>query len=417
MNSTFDIYKTETDKLTMDLQAKVQNLEADRLGLVEKLAQVSRTLTETQEKMDAQVEAFNASNNIYETQIRSLKANEERALKSVAGIKSDLDRQCKSIQEVQENYEREVMAHSTSLNTLNELKQKNMRLIAEKDKLAVEKGSIETELNNSKESFEVIKSKLENQIKELEKRLADLNTQNQLLHATFEQLSASKHLVPDEDGEPGVESKTITDLREVIQFLRREKEIADTKLQLATQEAQRNLIQIQQLQKSLEESRICVEEERKRNLDISGTERQHRELLEKIEQANLLRESNITLRSHLESAHNQVSQLETKLKSTESSIEPLKSKKNINLAKVNDLESELAVRAAECQTLMEDNTRWKGRAQQILEKYERIDPVEHERLRNDVSRLSAEAKEYSERLRKAQGEFEQKIAEKEILVS
>jgi nucleoprotein TPR len=84
---------------------------------------------------------------------------------------------------------------------------------------------------------------------------------------------------------------------------------------------------------------------------------------------------------------------------------------------VNDLESELAVRAAECQTLMEDNTRWKGRAQQILEKYERIDPVEHEKLRNDVSRLSAEAKEYSERLRKAQGEFEQKIAEKEILVS
>jgi nucleoprotein TPR len=329
MNSTFDIYKTETDKLTMDLQAKVQNLEADRLGLVEKLAQVSRTLTETQEKMDAQVEAFNASNNIYETQIRSLKANEERALKSVAGIKSDLDRQCKSIQEVQENYEREVMAHSTSLNTLNELKQKNMRLIAEKDTLAVEKGSIETELNNSKESFEVIKSKLENQIKELEKRLADLNTQNQLLHATFEQLSASKHLVPDEDGEPGVESKTITDLREVIQFLRREKEIADTKLQLATQEAQRNLIQIQQLQKSLEESRICVEEERKRNLDLSGTERQHRELLEKIEQANLLRESNITLRSHLESAHNQVSQLETKLKSTESSIEPLKSKKTL----------------------------------------------------------------------------------------
>jgi hypothetical protein len=41
----------------------------------------------------------------------------------------------------------------------------------------------------------------------------------------------------------------------------------------------------------------------------------------------------------------------------------------------------------EVNALKEDNTRWRGRAQQILAKYERIDPAEHELLKNQVLTL------------------------------
>jgi nucleoprotein TPR len=69
-------------------------------------------------------------------------------------------------------------------------------------------------------------------------------------------------------------------------------------------------------------------------------------------------------------------------------------------------------RKAEGKALMEDNTRWKGREQQILEKYERIDPVEHENLKKSVAALTADKAEMEERLTSIQATIDLKVAEK-----
>jgi nucleoprotein TPR len=45
---------------------------------------------------------------------------------------------------------------------------------------------------------------------------------------------------------------------------------------------------------------LIVEQERERAVDASGSEAQHAELIEKINQLNILRESNATLRSDCE---------------------------------------------------------------------------------------------------------------------
>jgi nucleoprotein TPR len=76
------------------------------------------------------------------------------------------------------------------------------------------------------------------------------------------------------------------------------------------------------------------------------------------------------------------------------------------------LESEVEARKAEGKALLEDNTRWKGRAQQILEKYERIDPVEHDNLKASVSNLSAEKAALEAKLASSQSTMDAKIKEK-----
>jgi nucleoprotein TPR len=86
------------------------------------------------------------------------------------------------------------------------------------------------------------------------------------------------------------------------------------------------------------------------------------------------------------------------------------------LERVLQLETEVEARKAEGKTLLEDNMRWKGRAQQILEKYERIDPVEHENLKKNVESLTAQKQEFEARLANVKSEFDQQINEKSIQV-
>ncbi|KAJ3334986.1 hypothetical protein HDU91_002417, partial [Kappamyces sp. JEL0680] len=250
-------------------------------------------------------------------------------------------------------------------------------------------------------------------IQSLESRVEDLKVQNGLLHSQFEQLSLSKlqfagepEDIPAEGAEGQVSAKTVTDLGEVIKFLRREKEIVDTKLQISLQENERARLQLEHLQKSLDESREVLDEERKKTQDYLGSERKHKELLEKIEQTHLLRESNITLRSQLETSQKKIGELDQKLKATEIQIEPLKQQ-------VSQLESEVEARKAEGRALLEDNARWKGRAQQILEKYERIDPVEHESLKASVVALTAETEDLKTQMAAARASVEASIAGKE----
>jgi nucleoprotein TPR len=64
------------------------------------------------------------------------------------------------------------------------------------------------------------------------------------------------------DGDDGnqTNSKSVADLSEVIKYLRREKQIVDTKLQIALQESSRCNVQLEQIQKSLDESRTLLDE-------------------------------------------------------------------------------------------------------------------------------------------------------------
>jgi nucleoprotein TPR len=54
-----------------------------------------------------------------------------------------------------------------------------------------------------------------------------------------------------------------------------------------------------------------------------------------------------------------------------------------------DLQAHVDASKIEITALKDDNQRWRGRAQQILAKYERIDPAEHELLKNQVLTLGA----------------------------
>ena len=139
----------------------------------------------------------------------------------------------------------------------------------------------------------------------------DLAAQNSLLHQHLESVSSqaarireaadsSATPLADDEGSDDNDTK-MSELRGVLSYLRKEKEIVDLQLELSKQENARLRTHVDHLDKALEETRKTLSEERERAVQEATSEAQHAELLEKINQLTILREGNATTRHHLTS--------------------------------------------------------------------------------------------------------------------
>lgn len=89
------------------------------------------------------------------------------------------------------------------------------------------------------------------------------------------------------------------------------------------QEAKRLKQQLDHTSRALDEARALLTEERQREQASIQSAAQHAELLRKINQLNILRESNSTLRDENEKNAKRVQELEQRLKETEAKVGPL----------------------------------------------------------------------------------------------
>ena len=92
-----------------------------------------------------------------------------------------------------------------------------------------------------------------------------------------------------------------------------------------------------------------------------ASEAQHKELVEKINQLNILRESNATLRAESEAQSKRARELEMKLQVLSAELEPAKEQNRLARA-------ELEARDAHIKRLEEESRRWQERNTQLLTK-------------------------------------------------
>jgi nucleoprotein TPR len=96
-------------------------------------------------------------------------------------------------------------------------------------------------------------------------------------------------------------------------------------------------------------------------VETATSEAQHAEMIERINQLNILRESNATLRSDCERHAKRARDLETKLQQLSSELDPVKEQARIAGA-------ELEARGNQVKRLEEENRRWQERNSQLLSK-------------------------------------------------
>lgn len=110
---------------------------------------------------------------------------------------------------------------------------------------------------------------------------------------------------------------------------------------------------------------IHSSQERERTLRVATSDAQHAEMLERINQLNILRESNATLRADCENYAKRARELDIRVKALSVELDPVKEEARVARA-------ELQARDAQIVLLESESKRWQERNAQLLSKVSTI---------------------------------------------
>ncbi|KAK9463788.1 uncharacterized protein V1516DRAFT_661912 [Lipomyces oligophaga] len=425
MNDSHDLYKATMEKEAQARVTQIDELKSEVTKLTESLTTTVEELTKTQDKNIEDSRKFEETKQNLEETIKNLHSSEETLAQNILVLRGDIREQSKLTKEAQALYEDELVKHSTTTQELQKMRSdynSNVQLIESfREDAAQARNALEANVA----SWEEQKLEYEKEVKEMQTRCNDLVEQNTLLHNQFQSLndqmarvrlaeaevgsiggtprrtrrislvsiprpsgasgeSSAEQITEEEAGDQTiVVDDASEEMREIIKFLRHEKELVDAQLELRLHEVTRLQRRLDLTSKELDDTRVQLAQEREMNSSSKEQAAQHEELIRKINDINILRESNSTLREEAKRSSDNVLRLEETV-----------AKLNAEIAKIQDqlvsAAADVEAKEARVKMVEEDNERWKARTQQVLQKYERIDPVELQNLTNEVTNLKSQ---------------------------
>jgi nucleoprotein TPR len=255
------------------------------------------------------------------------------------------------------------------------------------------------------------KEKITNRMKEMEESLELTRNQNDLLlsqltslgdqveKTQFDRIEAS---TGDVVSSVEVETlrKEVSDLREVVKFMRSEREMNEAKIDAARRTAEREKAVSAVTIRSLDEARAeikLLQEQISSATAAPAVCDEEGSLKKDEEQLALLQESNRLLRSEGKKLQESLESALVQLDEQRQLVAPLKQKHN-------ELSVEKVALVAEKCSLQRELESWKQRVQSLVSKFNQIDPEEHNRVLKQAETLGREINDL-----KAQKE----VAEKE----
>ncbi|KAK6509185.1 hypothetical protein TWF481_003946 [Arthrobotrys musiformis] len=397
INASHETYVQDTEQQLQEKTTKIQDLEQRVQEITGELQASNEELSNLRQEQAESVRIKDDQLKIQESEIASLKEEVKSQMITSKRHQDDLKRQAQIAQEAQQSYEQELMKHAQAADALQKIRSEYTSLKMQVHGFKTEAETAKSMLESSTTSWETQKETYEKELKDVRARCDDLIKQNKLVHDQFEVVSQQiADLQKDREraiGEMTVATsdQSLEELREVITYLRREKEIVDVQLELQTQEAKRLKVQLDHARKQLDEVRVTLSEERAKETEAMRLAAQNEEIKQKMGELTVIRESNVTLRAERDKFAGMVEQLRKDAAELKAKIEPLEEK-------VTLLEGDVEVKDGQMKLLQEDNERWKARTNQILQKYDRIDPAELEGLKDQLKSVQEELEETKTKL-------------------
>uniref|UniRef100_A0A0L0NYX6 NUA/TPR/MLP1-2-like domain-containing protein n=1 Tax=Candidozyma auris TaxID=498019 RepID=A0A0L0NYX6_CANAR len=342
---SFDSYKASADE-------KIETAEREKQSLSDEIASQKKEIDSLQKQLhDNQNEFLNAEQELKSKLHEfSLKASSYDDLKNEYQEKfSSLTDDLKSQTEMYDALDKKFQDKFAEVETLNE------ELVNQKDLNSSLHARVEELTTKLEESAKKMSSKeslvSEEHVKtleELQQTKAKLNDLQYQFDLTLKQIELSKASASGDDD-------TTENWKEVLNYLRREKDVADSKANLLKEENQRLEGQIDIINSELVSVRSQLNRLLGTKVQLEETSKEHERLLEQLEQLNILRESNVTLRNENKRAVETIGglrkEIET-LRSSASAAQPTTNATNDETASA--LEQEVRL-------LKEENDRLKNR--------------------------------------------------------
>ncbi|KAF8758947.1 Filament-forming protein [Rhizoctonia solani] len=387
---TWDTFKEEQEALIARKDVSdIAALEERLRGLLDDFTKTSSERNQFQRDLEAQRVSFEAEKRELEGAIADLSKVDGSAQAAHQSAQEDLRAQAALAQQANEKYERELLAHAEALKQINQLKSTITDLQNEVRKATTTSETASSNLKASEASWTRQKETMEKELSELTNRMTALQQQNALLHTQLEDVNtqaakirqtanAAAESLAIDSNESDVDSK-MQQLREVIAFVRKEKEIVDLQLHLAQVDNTRVKSENERLAVALDEARTTLLKERAQAAEASVSSTQHAELVDKINQLNILRESNATLRSDSEANRKKAERLQSQLLRLKTEFEPIK--------------LELVTAKAELEERQRQNEQFQKDIEQLKERFASHDRIDPEQLSEaTAAKEAAEAK-------------------------
>lgn len=336
----FDQFKITSDE-------KIHSLEAERNELASKVSTYKRNVEDLQSQLYE-------TENKYMNEIQELKAKvHEYSLKAgsydnlrkdyeskIATINCDLQSQMNINNELESNYRAKLAETEKLITDITKEKEANSSLRTELGNVSSKLRTIEADLKTKEDILAEQESGKQEELAAAQMKIKDLEYQYNLALNQLE-LNTSGASTTDTDG--------TEDLREVVHFLRREKDGAEAKVASLTDEQSRLKTQIETVTSELNASRSQLSRIQMMKMQLDDATKDHSRMIEQLEHLNILRESNTTLRNENQLAQERIAQLQAE-------IELIKAQP---AAPATSDDSEIAVQMQELKLLKEENERLK----------------------------------------------------------
>lgn len=380
LQEDLNLAQQEKDSIIRDLQQRVEDISSE-------LATSTTELTELRGQHEQESLQFSQEKDALEAEISRLK-NDVNDYKEEAAAQSEFVKtQADIAARAQQDYEGELSKHGKTMEKLRELRDAHDQLKSEISQFKAQADAARTTLEQSQEHWKTTQGRYDDQVEEAKRRHEDLKQYNKTLLKQFDdykaQIDSLKHdRVTVAAGDAGTADHGSSNMEDIETYLRREKEILEVQLNLKDQEAKRLEQQLTHAQTLVDQAREkLITEQSKSQTSQSSTSIQ--DLHERVQELNVYRESNMTLRNDNIRLQSQVTENSKVLEDLRGELEPLQSR-------VSELEGELELNVGHLKAVEEDRDRWQKRHQDVLQRYDRIDPKELEDLKQQIEDLKTE---------------------------
>uniref|UniRef100_UPI00398E7D17 translocated promoter region b, nuclear basket protein isoform X4 n=1 Tax=Pristiophorus japonicus TaxID=55135 RepID=UPI00398E7D17 len=358
-------YQGQLEKRMLEAENEKQALTDEKHKAIENLEQQTSELRRNLNSLQAELQDA-------VQRAAAAATNEQQA-------RADCQEQARVASEAQNKYERELMLHAADVEALQIAKEQVSMNSQVRQKLEDAAQKTEVQMLECKTAKAELEKILKDEVSQLTTRCEDLQKQNKLLLEQVENLSNKMVTTVQEASQSCLnisyneEGKSQEQLLEILRFVRREREIAETRFEVAQVESLRYRQRVENLERELKEVQDSLHSEREKVQVTAKTLAQHDELMKKTETMNVLIETNKMLRDEKERLEQELQQSRAKIRKLESDILPLQESNT-------ELSEKSGMLQAEKKLLDEDLKRWKTRAQQLISQQKETDPDEYKKL-------------------------------------
>lgn len=356
---SFDSYREQSDSKIKSLSDLKERLSGEVEDLDKTLAELRSKSYQSESQFMNEIQELKSKVHEY-----SLKAGSYDTLKSdleskIISLQGDLSTAVDNNLTIEQRLSLKISELEIEKLETARLNKETSQLREKAESFQKQFEQVKQELDDKSNLLSEAQTAVQEELATAKQQIQDLQYQYNL---ALNQIEINKSVAGDENDASG-------ELREVINYLRREKDTAEAKVSQLSDELNKLRMLLETATAELNASRSQVSRLQSVKIQLDEAVGEHSKAVEQLAQLNILRESNTTLRNDNRKAHSKIEELESQISALQ----------NAKTETTSQGDSQVSVvQAQELSLLKEENERLKGQLsnndelQQMMQRFENL---------------------------------------------